>query len=95
MKSSPWSLTLFERTSRHPKKSRTQRSSRLMSSAPRSSLVKLLTALAACEAFTGSKRKPKNHSVIEVPWHKPPSKRRREVLVPEAGRSQDQSSHTL
>jgi site-specific DNA recombinase len=27
--------------------------------------------------------------LIEVPWHKTPSTRRREVLVPEAGRSRD------
>jgi len=30
------------------------------------------------------KRKP-SRSVIEVPWHKTPSTRRREVLIPEAG----------
>ena len=36
----------------------------------------------------GAKRK-RSRNVIEVPWHKTSSTRRREVLVPEAGRSQD------
>src|ERR1700716_3326778 len=32
----------------------------------------------------GSKRKRKNSQVIEVPWRKTPSTRRREILVPES-----------
>ena len=36
----------------------------------------------------GPKRK-RSRNVIEVPWHKTPSTRRREVLVPEAGPPQD------
>jgi hypothetical protein len=36
----------------------------------------------------GPKRK-RSRNVIEVPWHKTPSTRRREVLVPKAGPSQD------
>ena len=36
----------------------------------------------------GAKRK-RSRNVIEVPWHKTSSTRRREVLVPEAGPSQD------
>ena len=36
-----------------------------------------------------SKRKKKACNVIEVPWRKTPSTRRREVLVPETGRPQD------
>jgi site-specific DNA recombinase len=35
-----------------------------------------------------SKRKQHHHDVIEVPWRKTPSTRRREVLVPETGRPQ-------
>jgi site-specific DNA recombinase len=39
---------------------------------------------------TGTDRKRKRgHNVIEVPWHKTPSTRRREVLVPESGPAQD------
>ena len=37
---------------------------------------------------SGPKRK-RSRNVIEVPWHKTPSTRRREVLVPEAGPRQD------
>ena len=37
---------------------------------------------------TGPKRK-RRRNLIEVPWHKTPSTRRREVLVPEAGPPQD------
>src|SRR4051794_6285430 len=37
----------------------------------------------------GSKRKRKSPNVIEVPWRKTPSTRRREILVPESGLSQD------
>jgi site-specific DNA recombinase len=37
----------------------------------------------------GSKRKPKRRNVIKVPWQKTPSTRRREVLIPETGRSQN------
>jgi site-specific DNA recombinase len=36
----------------------------------------------------GAKRK-RSRNVIEVPWHKTPSTRRREVLVPEAGPPQN------
>ena len=34
-------------------------------------------------------KRKRNRNVIEVPWHKTPSTRRREVLVPEAGPPQD------
>ena len=36
-----------------------------------------------------SKRKRKHRNVIEVPWRKTPSTRRREILVPESGAPQD------
>ena len=36
-----------------------------------------------------SKRKQQASNIIEVPWHKTPPTRRREVLVPETGQSQD------
>jgi hypothetical protein len=38
------------------------------------------------------KRKP-SRNVIEVPWHKTPSTRRREVLIPEAGPPPDTPPH--
>jgi hypothetical protein len=38
------------------------------------------------------KRKP-SRNVIEVPWHKTPSTRRREVLIPEAGPPTDTPPH--
>ena len=34
-------------------------------------------------------KRKRSRNVIEVPWHKTPSTRRREVLVPKAGPSQD------
>ena len=37
----------------------------------------------------GSKRKRKSRNVIEVPWHKTPSTRRREILVPQSERNQN------
>ena len=37
----------------------------------------------------GSKRKRNSRNVIEVPWRKTPSTRRREILVPESGAPQD------
>jgi hypothetical protein len=40
------------------------------------------------------KRKP-SRNVIEVPWHKTPSTRRREVLIPEAGPPPDTPPHPL
>ena len=36
-----------------------------------------------------SPKRKRSRNVIEVPWHKTPSTRRREVLVPEAGAPQD------
>ena len=36
-----------------------------------------------------SRRERKSRNVIEVPWRKTPSTRRREILVPESGSSQD------
>jgi hypothetical protein len=41
------------------------------------------------EKRIGSRRKRKSHNVIEVPWRKTPSTRRREILVPESGSHQD------
>ena len=37
----------------------------------------------------GAKRKRKSRTAIEVPWHKTPSTRRREILVPESEAAQN------
>jgi hypothetical protein len=74
----------FEITSVSPLRSRTQSLSTPMSSGLRFSRINSLFEFAGTGAAK-SKRTQKHRNVIEVPWRKTPSTRRREVLVPESG----------
>jgi hypothetical protein len=78
-------VNVFVVASTNRQTSRTQSSSTITSSGSRSNR----TSIELASAKGANPKRKRSRNVIEVPWHKTPSTRRREVLVPEAGPPRD------